>query len=118
DAGDRVVGLVAQLAVVGDADVDAVGEAGVGGPPARQRRLRLGERDPGDLHAVLARGVQREAAPATADVEDALARLPAELGADELELRALRVLERLGAARPDRARVRQRRVEHRPGARV
>ena len=78
---------------------------------ARQRGLRLGERDPGHVHAVLARGVQRERAPAAADVEHALAGLQRELRADEVELGALGLLERRRAARPDRARVRHRLVE-------
>ena len=42
----------AQLAVVGDADLDAVADAGRRGALARQARLRLGQRDPDDPHAV------------------------------------------------------------------
>ena len=47
----------------------------------------------------------REAAPAAAHVEHALALLERELRADQLELRLLRLLERLRAAREDRAAV-------------
>ena len=86
-------------------------DAGRRGALAGQRRLRLAQRDPGDVHAVLARGVDRERAPAAADVEHPLARLQAELRADELELGPLRLLERRRAARPDRARVRHRLVQ-------
>ena len=46
---------------------------GVGDELAGQLGLRRRERDPGDADAVLARGVDREAAPAAADVEHALA---------------------------------------------
>jgi hypothetical protein len=55
--------------------------------------------------------VQREAAPAATDVEDAVALLQPELGADELELGLLGFLERGRAAREDRAAVGHRRVE-------
>ena len=57
------------------------------------------------------RRVDGEAAPAAADVEHALARLEVELGADQLELRLLRLLERRGAAREDRAAVGHRGAE-------
>jgi len=40
DAGDRVEALAAQLAVVGHADLDAVGDPRRGRPLARQRCLR------------------------------------------------------------------------------
>ena len=75
------------------------------------RGLRLRQRDAGDVDAVALGGVQRERAPAAADVEHAVAGLQRELGADELELGLLRLLERRRAARPDRARVRHRLVE-------
>ena len=78
---------------------------------ARAGGLGLGERDPGDVDAVALGGVERERTPAAAHVEHPLARLERELGADELELRLLRLLQRRGAARPDRARVRHRRAE-------
>ena len=73
DAGDRVEALAAQVAVVLHADLDAVGEAGVGHAPAGQLGLGLGQRDAGDLRAVASGGVDGEAAPAAADVEHALA---------------------------------------------
>ena len=52
----------------------------------------------------------REASPAAADVEHALAGLQRELGADQLELLLLRLLERRRAAREQRAAVRHRRA--------
>src|SRR4051812_9298112 len=111
DAGDRVEALAGQLAVVGDADVDLVGDAVLRGQVARALRLRLGERDPGHVDAVARGGVDGEAPPAAADVEDALAALEPELGADELELGLLGLLERRRAAREDRAGVGARRAE-------
>ena len=73
--------------------------------------LRLGQRDADHLDAVALGGVDREAAPAAADVEHALALLQAELGADQLELGLLRLLERRRAAREDRAAVGHRLAE-------
>ena len=87
DRGDRVERLARQLAIVHHAEVDAVFQPGLARPLARELRLRLGERDPGDVDAVLARGVERERAPAAADVEHALARLQRQLRADQLQLR-------------------------------
>ena len=78
---------------------------------ARQARLWLGQRDPDDLDVVPGSRVDRERAPAAADVEDALTRRQRELRANELELRLLRLLERLRATREDRARVGHRAIE-------
>ena len=55
--------------------------------------------------------VQREASPPAADVEHALALAEPELGADHLQLRLLRLLECLCAAREDRAAVGHRLVQ-------
>ena len=59
----------------------------------------------------LAGGVDREAAPAAADVEHPLARLQSQLRAHELELGLLGLLERLRPSREDRAAVGQRLAE-------
>src|SRR3954451_18574663 len=56
-------------------------------------------------------GVDRDRAPAAADVQHAHPRLEAELRAHELELGELRLLQRLRPAGPDGARVRHRLVE-------
>ena len=56
----------------------------------------LGDGHADDLHAVRLGGVQRQRAPAAADVEVPVARLgpvEAELAADQVELVALRVLD-------------------------
>ena len=111
DAGDRVEAGLGQLAVVGDADLDPVGDAGCRGPLPRQPGLRLGEGDPEHADAVARGGVDREAAPAAADVEHPLALAQTELRADQLELCLLRLLERRGAAGEDRAAVGHRLVE-------
>ena len=111
DRGDRVEALAGQLAPVLHADVDAVGDAGLLGARAGALGLRRRQRDAGDVDAVVDRGVHGEAAPAAADVEQALAGLEAELGAHELELGLLGLLERRGPAREDRAAVGHRLVE-------
>ena len=111
DAGDRVVGLGGQLPVIHDPDLDAVGHARLLGAPARELRLRLRQRDAGDRHPVLAGDVDREAAPAAADVEHAFPRAELELRGRELELGPLRRLEARAVAREERAAVGHRRVE-------
>ncbi len=111
DARDRVEALVAQLAVVGDQDLDAVSQPRVAGVLARQLRLRLRERHAEHLGAVPARSVQGEAPPPAADVEHALALLQGELGADQLELGLLRLLERGRPTREVRAAIRHRHVQ-------
>ncbi len=69
DARDRVEALAGELSVVHDAYVDVLGETGLPDPPARHERLRARQRDAGDADPMPARGVDGEAAPATADVE-------------------------------------------------
>ena len=93
DRGDRVELLAAQLAVVHDPDLDLVSDAVVARALPRPLGLRLAERDPGHVHAVALRRLDGERAPATADVEHALAGPQAELAADRLALVVLRVGE-------------------------
>ncbi|MDH6189218.1 hypothetical protein M2168_002250 [Streptomyces sp. CZ24] len=104
DGGDRVVGPVPDVAVVLDADLDAVGEALFGGALAGVGGLFAREGDADDLDAVLAGGVQRHRAPAAADVEQAHAGGEAELAADQVELVALGALQG-GVVLPVGARV-------------
>ena len=96
DRGDRVVALAgrAEIAVVRDADLHPVLEAGLGHAPARQLGLGGGERDADRLDPVVGGRVDHEAAPAAADVEHALALPQRELPADQLALGRLRLLER------------------------
>ena len=116
DAGDLVERAVGDLAVVADADLDAVGEAGGLDPLACELGLGLRERDADAVHAVVLGGVDQQRAPAAADVEQALALGQSELAADELELAFLGGFERLVevvevGARVDEARAEQHRVE-------
>jgi hypothetical protein len=57
--------------------------------------LRLRERDAVGLHAVVARRVAHQPAPAAADIEQLLARREPQLPADHVELVVLRLLERV-----------------------
>jgi hypothetical protein len=77
DARDRVEALAGELSVVHDAYVDVLGETGLLDAPARHGRLRARQRDARDTDSMPARGVDGEAAPATADVEYSLARFEA-----------------------------------------
>ncbi|KAI3480724.1 hypothetical protein L1887_57203 [Cichorium endivia] len=60
-----------------------------------EARLRLGERHTGHVAAVVDGGKGGEGAPAASDVEHAVLLLQVELGADEVELVVLQLLERL-----------------------
>jgi hypothetical protein len=113
DRDDGVIGAD-DVAVVSQLDADPVGEAGR--PDPFRRQVVLGRRDRHGGHATpeLARGIQREAAPAAADLEHVLA-------ADEARaLRHHRVFATLGVGQrnvgrvEDRTRVGQRLVEEQP----
>src|SRR4051794_37880129 len=108
DAGDRIEALTADLALVLDADVHLVGHTRFGSTPARDPSLRLRQRDAGDVDVVLLRGMDHPAAPAAAHVEHALPGLQVELRADQVQLRALRLLERRRSTGEDGAAVRER----------
>ena len=92
-------------------DLDPILQAGLGHAPARQLGLGGRERDAEGVHAMFAGGVDHEAAPAAADVEDTLALLQPQLRADQLALCVLRLLEGAGAAREQRAAVGHRLIE-------
>ena len=81
------------------------------GPFSGERRLGLGERDPEHRGPVLAGRVDREAAPTAADVEHAGPSLDFELGADQLQLGALGLLEGGGSVLEQAAAVGHRLVE-------
>ena len=73
------------------------------------------DRDAGDAAPQLARGVQREPAPAAADLEHVVVRAEAELVADAPVLGLLGVAASVIAGTlEERARVGQRRVEEEP----
>ena len=105
DARDGIEALLAQVAVVHHADLDAAAYARLLRALARELRLWLRQRDAPDRRPVLPHGVDREASPAAADVEHAHAGFELELPADELELGPLGVLERLRSLLPQRAAV-------------
>src|SRR5919109_2465458 len=69
DARDLVEGLVAELPVVGQAHLDAVGEPRAADALARVRGLRGRQGHSDGVHAVARGSVQHERAPAAADVE-------------------------------------------------
>ena len=100
-----------EIAVVSHMDLDAVRQARLAHTLAGELRLGRRERHPDRLHAVLASGMDHEASPAAADVQHALALAQAQLRADELALCLLGLLERLRAAREQRAAVGHRLVE-------
>ncbi len=101
----------AEVAVVHDADLDPVGDAGRLGSLPRFLGLRRGEGDADDAGPVAGRRPEREAAPAAADVEDTVALLQLELAGDGLELLLLGLLERPRPPREDPAAVGHRGVE-------
>ena len=63
DRGDGVVGLAGEVAVVREAEVDEVADAGLLREPARALDLRRRDGDAGHVHAVALGGVDREARP-------------------------------------------------------
>src|SRR5829696_6117760 len=111
DRRDRVEVLAGELAVVLDADLDLVGDTRLLHLLARELSLVLGQRDPYRFDAVALRRVDDEAAPAAADVENALAGAQFELCTDELPLGVLGRGEALRAAGEDRAGVGHRLIE-------
>src|SRR5829696_3965260 len=114
DAGHRVERLSRELAVVHHPNVHPLAESALLGTPAREGGLRLRERDAHHLDVVVRGGVHREAAPAAAHVQHALARLERELLADQLELCLLGLLQRRGPLREQGAAVGHRVTEHQP----
>ncbi len=114
DRSDRVEALAlapGEVAVVAQADLHAVLEARLRDAPAGELRLVGGERDSHRADAVAGGGVQHEAAPPAAHVEQALALAQGELRAHQLALGQLGLLQRGGSAREERAGVGHRRVE-------
>ncbi len=111
DAGHRVEGVLGQVSVVHDADLDPIGNPGLPGSLAGQLGLGLGQRDPPDHGPVLARRVDREAPPTAPDVEHPHSGLERQLATDQLQLRALGVLERLDPFLEQRAAVGHRLIQ-------
>jgi hypothetical protein len=110
DRHELVVGAL-EVPVVLEEHGDAVAEAGRADALARE--LVLGRRDGGrgDPAAGATRRVQREAAPARADLEHVILRPERELAADRVELRRRRLRERHVRPLEQRTRVHHRLVE-------
>ena len=107
DRDERVV-RARQIAVVVLDELDLAVEAELLGPRARVRDLLLRDVEAAHAHAVVLRHEQREAAPAAAGLDDALAGLQLQLAADVMHLRLLRLLDRHRGIREVRAGVLQR----------
>ena len=116
DRRDGVEALAPQLAVVLQADLDPVADAGLGRPLAGEVRLGAADRDADDRHVVVLRGVDGHRAPSAADVEQASTGPlgKAELATDQLVLGGLRRGEVGVVVLEPGARVRHRRPEHDP----
>ncbi len=94
DAHERVPGPVLRhLAVIERQHPAGLRQAGDLDALVGQLHLRPAQGDAGGVNAVLPGRVQDEAAPAAADVEEALPGLQAQLAADEVQLAELRRLE-------------------------
>jgi len=94
-----------KVAVVAHLDAHTVADACRGESLARQRRLRLAQRDPDARHTEATRRILEQSAPSAADVEHMLAGAETQLPADVLQLRLLRRVEILRAGGEVRARV-------------
>src|SRR5438132_387289 len=84
---------IGEFAIVFELDVDFTSQAGTGNQRGRERGLPFAERDPSNPYLVVLGGEEREAAPATSDIEHALAGFEAELSTDVVELRSLGLVE-------------------------
>ena len=111
DARDGVEAVIGEVAIVGYPDLDQVADPGFPRPLGGELGLRRRKGDPERRDAVLAGGVDHEAAPAAADVEHPLAGLELQFPTDQLELRLLRFLQGLGPLLEQGAAVGHRLVE-------
>ena len=101
-----------EVAVVLQQHGHAVLEPGLAHAPHGGRVLVLGDRRRGHAAAARAGGVQRQRAPARADLQQVVGRLQVELVVDQLELGHRGLLERHPRPLEQRAGVHHRRVEH------
>jgi len=92
--------LGAQLAVVRQADLDEILDAGSSGTLAASAACGSDRVMPSTCHLMQGGGMDRQAPPAAADIEEPLARLQRELAADELALGRLGFVECLRARLP------------------
>ena len=106
--------LPGDLAVVLQAEAHPVGEPGGRGALGGDAVLLLAEGDAGDVGAADAGEVERHAAPAAADVEDAGAGADQELGGDQPLLGELGLVERHAGALEEGAGILHVAVEEEP----
>src|SRR3954469_24002026 len=111
DTGDLVEAAVTQGPVIANLDVAPLGETGRGDALTRQSGLCIAEGDAERGDAVVLHGVHDEGAPSAADVEQPLTGAESKLATDEIELGALRVVQRVAGAMEVRARVHHALVE-------
>src|SRR6478736_7267206 len=90
---DDPVECAPDRAIIEQLEPDMVADARSGGASAGDVQLLLRQRDAGDIDAGDSVEVQSEAAPATADIKDALPGAEIELGGDVGFLRRLRFLQ-------------------------
>ena len=100
------------IAIVLHPDLHLAVQSGIGNPLPGQCRLFVGNGDPHRHRSVVPGGVQHHAAPAAANIEQALAGLQAQLVADEFVLGRLGVFQRGGVVGEYRTRVRHRRPQN------
>ncbi len=114
DGADRVERAVVDVPVVLKPDLETVGKTRVGDPPPGQVCLvrRVGDADP--LDSVVPGGVDQQAAPAAAYIEQSHSGTQTQLGADQLVLGILGRREPHVGRCPQPARVRHRRTENLP----
>ena len=104
-AGDAVVLVARDGAVVEALDARLVGEARLGDAGVAEGRLLLGNGDARRLRAEVLRRVHGEGSPPAADVEHLVARADHELAAHEVEFVVLRLLDGLGLVAEEARRV-------------
>ena len=105
DAGDLVVLLLGDVAIIHAEDLAAVRGAILLDLPHAVLRLVLGQRHARGDRPVMLGGVPRERAPAAANVQKGIARLELQLLADQVELIVLGLLQRFGGVLEEGARV-------------
>ena len=113
DADDLIERLAAQVAVVAQFDAHLVADAGLGDAALRFFVLAPAQRNAERLRAELLRGANDQRAPAATDVEQPFTRTQPHLAQRVIDLRELRLVERLHAVVPVAARIDHARIEER-----
>ena len=90
---DNAIEAPRHLAIILELEADAVAHASTLGPALGAFVLLLGKRDPNDLDVAHGREIERKLAPAATDVQHSETRREVELGGQEPQLVALRLLQ-------------------------